>query len=149
MEVKVVLSNLRTAPRKVRLVADLVRNKTVAQARSLLIYTIKKPSDPILKLLNSGVAAAVRDFKMQEDNLYITKIFVDAGPTLKRMHPMSRGRGYPIMKRTSHITLVLAEKNASVVKNKKEKNTEIPEAKAKEVKPTEKKVAKKPTKVKK
>lgn len=118
MEVKVQLNNLRTAPRKVRLVADLLRNKSVAQARSLLQFTIKRPADPMLKLLNSAVDSATTNFKLAEIDLYISKLTVDEGPKLKRWHAMSRGRAYPIMKRTSHITLVLSERNKP--KDKKE-----------------------------
>ena len=111
MDIKVKLNNLRTAPRKVRLVVDLVRNKNVSDARALLMYATKKPSDLVLKLLNSAAASAVNNFKLKESNLYISKITVDEGPKLKRWHPMSRGRAYQIMKRTSHITLVLSDTN--------------------------------------
>src|SRR3989344_8879212 len=110
MEVKVQLNNLRTAPRKVRLVVDLVRNKNIAQARAILENTVKRPAESVLKLLNSAAASAVNDLKLEESNLYISKITADEGPTLKRSFPMSRGRAYPIMKRTSHITLILSEK---------------------------------------
>lgn len=113
MEIRVHLNNLRTAPRKVRLVADLIRNKGVSDARSLLEFAVKKSTVPILKLLNSAVSSALRDFKLQESDLYVSKITVDEGPKLKRWHPMSRGRAYQIMKRTSHITLVLSEKSAT------------------------------------
>lgn len=109
MEVKVHLNNIRIAARKSRQVADLVRGKTVAQARALLDFTVRRPADPIAKLLHSATASATHDFKLNEADLYISKLTVDEGPTLKRMFPMSRGRGYPIMKRTSHITLVLSE----------------------------------------
>ncbi|OGZ64657.1 MAG: 50S ribosomal protein L22 [Candidatus Staskawiczbacteria bacterium RIFCSPLOWO2_01_FULL_40_39] len=111
MEVKVSLNNLRTAPRKSREVVDLIRNKNVAQARSLLEFTVRRSAEPILKLLNSAAASAVHDFKLEESNLYISKVTVDEGPKLKRWHPMSRGRAYPIIKRTSHITLILSEKS--------------------------------------
>ena len=133
MNIKVELNNLRTAPRKVRLVADLVRNKDVTKAKSLLMFTIKRPSDPILKLLNSAVDSASTNYKIDEGNLYISKITVDEGPKLKRWHPMSRGRAYPIMKRTSNITLVLSEKNKP--EEKKSKKTEKP---AEEVNTTKK-----------
>lgn len=113
MEVKAQLNNLRTAPRKTRLVADLVRNKNVADAKNILEFTVKRPADPILKLLKSAIASALHDFKLEENNLYISKITVDAGPTLKRSNPESRGRAFPIMKRTSHIQLVLSERNPS------------------------------------
>ena len=110
MEVKVHLNNLRIAPRKSRLVVDMIRGKTVVKARAILEFTVKRSAEPILKLLNSAAASAVNDRKMEESNLYISKITVDEGPKLKRSFPMSRGRAYPIIKRMSHITLVLSEK---------------------------------------
>ena len=114
------LNNLRTAPRKTRQVVDMIRNKNVADARNILEFTIKRPADPVLKLLNSAVASALHDFKLEESNLYISKITVDAGPTLKRSNPESRGRAFPIMKRTSHIQLTLSERNETkTVKVKK------------------------------
>lgn len=109
MEIKVVLRNLRTAPRKSREVVDLIRNKSVAQARALLEFTVKRSADPILTLLNSAVASALHDFQLEESNLTIADVRVDEGPKLKRSHPMSRGRAYPIMKRTSHIMLTIKE----------------------------------------
>ena len=127
MEIKVALNNLRTSPRKVRQVVDLVRSKDIAKARSILDFTVKRSSEPVLKLLNSAIASAVKDFKLKESNLYISKITVDEGPKLKRWHPMSRGRAYPIIKRTSHITLVLSEKNPTIkkeVEKVKEKHRE-------------------------
>ena len=111
MEIKVKLSNLRTAPRKVRQVADLIRGKNVQQAQSILLFTVNKSARPILKLLNSALASAKHEFNLDDSNLFIFKITVDEGPKLKRWHPMSRGRAYPIMKRSSHIALVLSEKN--------------------------------------
>ncbi len=125
MEVKVSLNNLRTTPRKVRQVADLIRNKNLAQARALLEFTVKKSSDPMLRLLNSAAASALHDFKLKEDNLYISKITVDEGPKLKRWHPMSRGRAYPIIKRTSNINLVLSEKLSKGGKEEIVKNAKI------------------------
>jgi len=111
MEIKVKLSNLRTAPRKVRQVVDLVRGKKVLQAQSILLFTVNKSARPVLKLLNSAVAAAKHDLHLDESNLFISKITVDEGPKLKRWHPMSRGRAYPIIKRSSHIALELKEIN--------------------------------------
>ena len=109
MEIKVILRNLRTAPRKSRQVVDLIRRKNVAQARAILEFAVQKSSEPILKLLNSAVASAVNDAHLAESNLTISEIRVDEGPKLKRSHPMSRGRAYPIIKRTSHIMLTLKE----------------------------------------
>ena len=109
MEVKVQLNNLRISPRKSRLVADLIRNKNLAQARALLDFTVKRAADPVLKLLNSAADSAEKNFKMKESDLYVSKITVDEGPKLKRSHPMSRGRAYPITKRTSNIILILSD----------------------------------------
>jgi large subunit ribosomal protein L22 len=119
MEVKVKLSNLRTAPRKVRLVADLVRGKNVSEAQAILLFTVNKSARPVLKLLNSAVDAAKKNHQTNEENLFISKITVDEGPKLKRWHPMSRGRAYPILKRTSHIALILSEIKKEVKKIKK------------------------------
>ena len=110
MEVKVKLNNLRVAPRKSQEVINLIRGKSVGDARSLLQFAIKKSAGPVLKLLEGAVKTALNDFKIDGSDLYISKITVDEGPKLKRIFPMSRGRAYPIMKRTSHITLVLSER---------------------------------------
>lgn len=131
MEITAKLNNLRTAPRKVRQVADLIRGKDVVNAKSILEFTIKKPSDPVLKLLNSAIASAVKNFQLKEENLKVFKITVDEGPKLKRWHAMSRGRAYPIIKKTSHIKIILTEIN--------------PEKQIKEVKKENKKVKSKIT----
>lgn len=142
MEVKVTLSNLRTAPRKVRLVVDLVRGKKVAEARSLLEFAVKKSSEPVLKLLNSAIASAVNDLKLKEADLFVSKITVDEGPKLKRSHPMSRGRAYPILKRTSHINLTVSElpKLAEVKTESSEKTEEVQVKKATKKVTTTKKI---------
>lgn len=114
MDVKVQLSNIRIAPLKVRRVADLIRGKKTDQAQALLSYTVGKPSLPILKLLNSALATAKNDFKLDENNLFVSRIMVDEGPKLKRSHPMSRGRAYPILKRSSHVVLILSELKPTV-----------------------------------
>jgi len=109
MQVRAELNNLRIAPRKVRLVVDMVRGKKAAEAKNVLSFTVNKSARPVLKLLNSAVASAKNNFHLDESSLVVEKIFVDEGPKLKRQHPMSRGRAYPIMKRTSHITLILSD----------------------------------------
>ncbi len=109
MKIKVKLNNLRTAPRKTRQVIDLIRGKKAVEAQSILSFTVNKSARPVLKLLNSAIASAKHDFQIDESNLIVSEIFVDEGPKLKRWHPMSRGRAYPIIKRTSRITLVLNE----------------------------------------
>lgn len=148
MEVKVQLNNLRVAPRKSREVIDLIRGKKVVDARSLLEFTVKRSAEPVLKLLNSAVAAAEHNHQMKDSDLYIAEIRVDGGPILKRMNPESRGRGFPIMKRTSHITLILRELNPANKTTKKEakkevKKEEIVKAEKEVKKETKKKVTKK------
>ncbi len=112
------LNYLRIAPRKVRLVADLIRGKKVEEAQSILRYTIKRSGQPILKLLKSALAAAKLNSQLEESNLYIAKIFVDEGPKFKRFFPRSRGQAYPIQKKTSHITIMLEEIEKKAKKKK-------------------------------
>ena len=109
MKSTAILRHLRIAPRKVRMVSDLIRRKKVEDAQSILRFAIKKGSAPILKLLNSAVAGAKHNFNAKEDNLYVSKITVDEGPKLKRMRPRAKGQGYEIHKKTSHITIVVDE----------------------------------------
>jgi len=122
MEVTAKLRYLRIAPRKVRLVADLVRGKSVEEATHILNFTRKRAAKPILKLLNSAIANASHNFQLKKENLYISKIVVNEGPKLKRWRPRARGVTYEIQKKTSHITLVLAESKAKA-KNEKAKTT--------------------------
>jgi len=112
------LNYLRLAPRKVRLVANLIKGMRVKEARVQLKFCPKRASQPLLKLLNSAVANAEHNFQLKEDNLYISKITVDQGPSLKRWRPRAFGRAFPIMKRTSHITLVLEEKPEKGIEKK-------------------------------
>lgn len=109
MSITVKLNYLRISPRKVRLVADLIRGKTVSQANDILEFTRKKTVQPFKKLLRSGIATAQNDFQKDSANLYISKITVDEGPTLKRYRFRAQGRVYSIMKRVSHISLSLDE----------------------------------------
>ena len=120
MEVTAKLRYLRIAPRKVRLVADLVRGKSVEEATHILNFTRKKAARPLFKLLNSAVANASHNFQLKKENLYISKLVVDEGPKLKRWRPRARGVTYEIQKKTSHITLVLSEAK-NKVKNEKTK----------------------------
>ncbi len=123
MLVKVKSKYIRIAPRKVRLVADMVRGQKVKEAKSILNFTVNRSALPVLKLLNSGVASAKNEFKWGESNLYISKITVDEGPKLKRWMPRARGSASPIQKKTSHITIVLEElqKSNQIKKDKKDK----------------------------
>ena len=120
-EYKAQLSHLKMAPRKVRLVADLVRGGNVRDAKLQLKFHSKRASGPILKLLNSAVsnAKSIKKEDVKEENLFIKKITVDEGPKLKRFRPVARGRAVEIQKKTSHITLILAEQENDKVQNPK------------------------------
>ncbi len=118
------LRYLRIAPRKVRLVADLIRGKKVEKAQKLLAFTRKRAASPMLKLLNQAVANAKNNFQTDENNLYISKLLVDEGIKLKRQLPRARGRADIIYKKSSHITLVLDEIDKKAKKAKKKKVVE-------------------------
>ncbi len=110
MEAKAVAKYVRIAPRKVRVVMDLIRGKDVAEAFAILKFTPKVGADAIEKVLKSAVANAENNFDMDVENLYVSSAYVDQGPTLKRIHPRSRGQAFKILKRTSHITVVVDER---------------------------------------
>jgi large subunit ribosomal protein L22 len=104
-------TQVRISPRKVRLVVDTVRGKSVNQAMNILTFTRKKAARSVQKLLKSAVANAVENHGVSDvDDLVIDHITVDAGPTLKRFTPRARGRATPIRKRTSHIRVLLRER---------------------------------------
>lgn len=105
-------THVRISPRKVRMVVDTVRGKSVSQALSILDLTRKKAARPVQKLLKSAVANAAENHRISDvDALVIDRITVDAGPTLKRYMPRARGRATPIRKRTSHIRITLRERD--------------------------------------
>ncbi len=101
---------IRIAPSKVHVVLDLIRGADYKQAVAILKNTQKAAAEPVLKCLNSAAANAEVNLGMNKDTLYVAECFADQGPTLKRMQPVSRGRGYRILKRTSHITVILDER---------------------------------------
>ena len=107
MEVTARARYLRIAPRKARLVADLVRGKRVEQALNTLAFTNKAFAKKLTKLINSAVANAQHSTNVDVDTLWIKRIYVDGGPVLKRYMPRAMGRATMIRKRTSHITVVL------------------------------------------
>lgn len=109
MAITVHLKHLRISARKARLVADLIRGKTVQEADTILEFTRKKAVKPVKKLLHSAMATAENDFQKNRSNLYISEIIVGEGPTLKRFRFRGGGRIFSIFKRTSHITLSLEE----------------------------------------
>ena len=110
MEAKAYLRYVRISPRKVQIVCDLIRGKDINTAMALLMQTPKAASEPLVKLLKSAVANAENNFSMDPEKLYVSKVYAAPGPILKRMRPVSKGRAYRINKRTSHITLVVSEK---------------------------------------
>ncbi len=106
---------LRIAPRKARLVADLIRNKPVGEAREILEFSVKKGGPILKKLLDSAAAnaeseAAHGQSRIDTDEMIVTHVAVDGGPVMRRMRPASRGRPSMIRKRTSHVRLVIADK---------------------------------------
>lgn len=103
------LRHLHIAPRKVRLVVDLIRGKSADNARAILNFTTKKAAEPVLKLLDSALANAKNNFQLDPANLYISRITVDAGPKLKRWRARARGSANTIEKKTSHVNIVLDE----------------------------------------
>ena len=109
-EVKATAKYIRIAPRKVRIVMNLVRGKSVADALAILKFTPKVGADAVEKVLRSAVANAENNFDMDVDRLFISSAFVDQGPTLKRIHPRSRGQAFKILKHTSHVTVAVNEK---------------------------------------
>ena len=111
MEARAYLRNVRISPRKVQIVLDLIRNKPTDVALATLRLTPKAASPILEKLLKSAIANADNNHNMIKDNLYVAECFVTPGPIMKRIMPRSHGRAFRIMKRTSHITIVLREKD--------------------------------------
>jgi large subunit ribosomal protein L22 len=156
---KAIIRNVRISPKKANLVAELVRGQRVTQAENILEFTPKKGADILKKLLESAVANAENNFKQKKDDLVIREIKVSKGFTLKRFRPVSRGRAHPILKKASHIHLILenipAEKKAkkatpAKTESKTEETKAAPEKKASTKKTAAKKApAKKETKPKK
>ena len=110
MQAKAVAKTVRIAPRKARLVIDLIRGKNVGEALATLRLTQRGASPVVEKLLNSAIANAEHNYEMDPENLYISEAFVNEGVTLKRFRPRAMGRASQINKRTSHITVVVSEK---------------------------------------
>ncbi len=110
MEARATLKYARISSRKVKIVLDLIRNKPVGVAMGILKNTPKAASEYLEKLLASAIANAVNNHNMDANQLYISECFASQGPSLKRVRPRAQGRAFRILKRTSHITLVLKEK---------------------------------------
>ena len=98
---------IRISSRKVKIVIDLIRGKSVKEAEAILRYTPKAATEPVLKLLNSAVANAENNLELNRDDLYVAEVYANQGATLMRYRPRAHGRASRIRKRTSHITIVL------------------------------------------
>ncbi len=110
MEARAYLRHVRIAPRKVQIVLDLIRNKPIDIALATLKHTSKAACEHLEKLLRSAIANGENNHNMNKELMYISECFVCPGPTLKRIRPRAQGRAFRILKRTSHITIVLKEK---------------------------------------
>ena len=108
VEARAIARYVRIAPKKVRLVVDQIRNKPIAQARSILAFSERSAAEAVAKVLNSAVANAENNFGMRSDDLVVKATYVDEGPTLKRIRPRAKGSASRINKRTSHITVIVA-----------------------------------------
>jgi len=124
-------NNVRISAQKVKIVIDLIRNKPIGQAIAILRNTPKAASKPVEKLLLSAIANAENNHNMDVDALYIAEIFANQGPTMKRIQPRAQGRAFRILKRTSHITIVLKEKEETLAaKAENDKKASKPAKKA-------------------
>ena len=110
-EARATLKFARISSRKVKIVADLIRGKNVDEALAIVKFTPKAASEIVEKLLKSAIANAENIHDMKHENLYVAEIYANQGPTLKRIRPAAKGSAVRIRKRTSHITIVLKEKN--------------------------------------
>lgn len=110
MEAKAHLRYARISPRKVQIVLDLIRGKDTDMAMAILKHTPKAACEQLEKLLKSAIANAENNHAMDKDNLYVVECFACPGPILKRIRPRAQGRAFRVLKRTSHITIVLKEK---------------------------------------
>lgn len=109
MEAKASVRHIRIAPRKVRFVVDTIRGKHVQDALDILKFTPNAAAKTVEKLVKSAIANAENNFHMNSDMLKVASIRVDEGPTMKRIQPRAMGRAYRILKRTSHISIVVAD----------------------------------------
>jgi large subunit ribosomal protein L22 len=110
MEAKAHLKYVRISPRKVQIVCDLIRGKSVGTAMAILMQTRKSASEPMIKLLKSAAANAENNHEMDPERLYVSEVYATPGPIIKRIMPRAQGRAYRINKRTSHVTIAVKEK---------------------------------------
>jgi len=127
MKITAKLKHLRISPRKVRLVTNLIKGLSVEEAERQLRFLNKRSARPILKLLRSALANAENNAKLSKEGFYVSNVIVDSGPVLKRWRARAMGRAASIMKRTSHITLILGIKEGIVSKKEKPSKEARPE----------------------
>ena len=111
MEARAYVKHVRITPRKVKIVCDLIRGKDISEAAAILMNTRKAASEPLIKLLKSAMANAETNHHMDRDKLYVSTEVADPGPTLKRGMPRARGRYNRILKRTTHLTIGVSERD--------------------------------------
>jgi len=133
---------IRISPRKTRLVIDLIRGKSIDEARRELQFSRKAAAEPVLKVLNSAIANAENNFKLDTSNFRVIEAFVDEGPTIHRSIPRAQGRATPIRKRMSHITVAVGTKD-DLKSSSKKVEKKVEEKKVEEKKPVVKKTVKK------
>jgi large subunit ribosomal protein L22 len=112
-EARAVARFVRVPPRKARIVVDLVRGKPVRQALDLLRLLPQRAARIVAKVVRSAAANAEHNYDLDAEELYVARAFVDQGPVLKRIHPRARGQAFPILRRTSHITVVVREREGA------------------------------------
>jgi len=110
MEARAVARYVRISPSKVRIVMDLIRGKSVDEALAILKHVPRAASEAIAKVVRSAAANAENNLDADRDELYVAEAYADEGPTMKRYHPRQRGQAFPILKRSSHITIVVRTK---------------------------------------
>ena len=113
-EVKAIARYIRTAPRKLRLVADMIRGRKANEASALLNYTTKRAAETLGKVLKSAVANAENNFSLDAGKLVVTQVYIDQGPMLKRWIPRSRGRATSVFKYSSHITIAVRQRQEGI-----------------------------------
>ena len=113
MEARAVARYVRVSPRKARLVVDLIRGKKIDDARAILKFSPRAAAEVVEKVLNSAVANAERNLHLRSEDLIVGSTFVDEGPTLKRIRPRAMGRAFRINKRTSHITVIVKQREGA------------------------------------
>jgi large subunit ribosomal protein L22 len=113
MEARAVARYVRVAPRKARLVVDLIRGRSIDDARAILRFSPRAAAEVVEKVLNSAVANAERNLHIKSADLFVGSTFVDEGPTLKRIQPRAMGRAFRINKRTSHITVIVKQREGA------------------------------------